>query len=90
MRIGYDHATIALVTLDNKKNTASDRGRLVRAMARLYASKAAFEFRTDCRPRPDAPRNTVTRTMGSSAPLEFHLGNRSYALEMSSASRTRP
>jgi hypothetical protein len=90
MRIGYDHATIALVTLDNKRNTASDRGRLLRAMARLYDSKAAFEFRTDCRPRPDAPRNTVTMTMGSSAPLEFHHGNRSYALEMSSASRTRP
>ena len=90
MRIGYDHATIAHVTLDDKKNTASDRGRLLRAMARLYASKAAFEFRTDCRPRPDAPRNTVTMTMGSSAPLEFHRENRSYAFEMSSASRTRP
>jgi hypothetical protein len=29
-------------------------------------------------------------TMGSSAPLEFHRENRSYAFEMSSASRTRP
>ena len=90
MRIGYDHATIAHATLDSKENTASDRVRLLRAMARLYNSKAAFESRTDSRPRPDAPRNTVTMTMGSSAPLEFHRENRSYAFEMSSASRTRP
>ena len=57
MRIGYDHATIAHATLDNKENTASDRGRLLRATARLYDSKAVYGSRTDSRPKPDALRN---------------------------------
>jgi hypothetical protein len=30
MRIGYDHATIALVTLDDRENANEDRGRLLR------------------------------------------------------------
>ena len=54
MRIGYDHATIAtIVTLDNKEDTASDRGRLLRATARLYDSKAVYGSRTDSRPKPE-------------------------------------
>ena len=54
MRIGYDHATIALVTLEHKGSDDESRGRRVRMLSRPHDSKAALESRTERRPRPSA------------------------------------
>jgi len=50
MRINHDHATIALVTLDDRENANEDRGRLLRALARAHSSTEALHLELGGKP----------------------------------------
>ena len=50
MRINHDHATIALVTLDDRENANEDRGRLLRALARVHSSTEASHLELGGKP----------------------------------------
>ena len=54
MRIGNDHATIAPVTLDDKENANKERGRLLRALARVHCSTATSYPELGGKPGPSA------------------------------------
>ena len=50
MLIGNDHASIAPVTLDNKENESDERGRLLRALARVHGPSATSSLQLESEP----------------------------------------
>ena len=52
MLIGNDHASIALVALDDEENQTNERGRLIRALARAQGSKVASSLGLGSTPGP--------------------------------------